>query len=70
MSQTFHFVCEDCKAELWVGQGWKPDRVYLYTTEHAVADLTRFVFKHERHQLRFLETQELPDDLSDESTDR
>lgn len=74
MSRTYDIVCRDCEAKLWIGQGWPPERVYLYTAaEPHITDLTRFLFKHERHRLEFLDSEELAattiKQYADESSD-
>ena len=50
MSQTFHFVCDDCKCHCWTGQAR-----YIYKYEY-IAD---FLHDHIGHRLRFLEANEV-----------
>ena len=55
MSDTLHIVCVTCKTCVHVGQGGyaPPTRAYLYGSEEAQAEFTKFYDDHMDHDLRF-----------------
>ena len=58
MSRTYSIGCEDCKEELWIGQGWPGRRCFIYTSnKKTMQALGDFLFKHENHRLRFYDNE-------------
>jgi hypothetical protein len=53
MSQTFSLVCLECKAWIWVGQGWGSMTAF-YTNPARMAQLQRFLNAHLNHTMRFV----------------
>jgi hypothetical protein len=52
MSKTYEIICTTCKENLWVGQSG-----YIYTGEpHTMKALTEFLYKHENHDLKFVDS--------------
>jgi len=62
MSRTYEVGCDQCNKSLWIGQGWPPERTYLYATPEHIAALHDFLFAHEGHPLRFMDTERTPDE--------
>ena len=56
MSETYHFVCDDCRKHIWSGQA-----LYLYKYR-VIAD---FLHDHQTHSLRFLSQNYLDDEEFD-----
>lgn len=60
MSRTFELGCDDCNVCLWVGQGER-----IYTVEPYAERLASFMHMHRGHRLRFLDTEEVPEEWAE-----
>lgn len=45
MSETYYFVCDDCKKRIWAGQNR-----YIYKYD----DIADFLHEHLKHHIRFI----------------
>lgn len=57
MSRAYHLGCHDCRVYLWVGQGWPPDRLYLYSTDEHMRRLQEFFWNHLGHRLEYQDSE-------------
>lgn len=65
MSRTLNLTCRQCRQTLWVGQhSLSRDEWYIYGPEPERAQLARFVNEHMRHDVRFEDSELVPDDFT------
>ena len=55
MSRTYDLVCEDCNEGIWVGQKSSTGVAFYSGCVEVMSQLGRFMFKHEDHELRFMD---------------
>jgi len=66
MSRAYSVLCKDCKESIWVAQGWpnNPKSLVFYSGMHNLMRLFKdFLFRHEDHNLTFIDTEKLDDDI-------
>ena len=60
MSKCYHIECTDCEKTLWVGQ-----RNYIYVTTPEITAFAKFLHDHEKHNLRFVNSENIDEDFED-----